>query len=548
MTPRSASPIAVLLLSLLALSLVPLTAIAQDADGPRCYRVPEVLPGYEWEYVDRDGTRRFEEVLSTEPFATARGDRNVTTVSFDEFNDGKRERWGHYLRIAWDSPSAGAWASYDQWVKQESGRLHIIESWSPALKIGLEGRLTCQGPPWMQETVHRIVNDDNPPTKHETEERWQARALGWEEVTVPAGTFDALHVRAVRENDLLTVDHWWSPEAKAWVKQTRGPNDAAPTTVWELKWYILDQRPVPHYRIDPAEPVAGDTVVLDGTSSFDPDGNITSYTWTINGETYEGPTVTLRDVEEGNLGVRLFVTDEVNRTATVGTSLYVPSEPGGSVTISGPLAAGSGEIVRLTAETAFDPLRIRWRDSSGVVGDGEVYSFRMNQTARLQIDAVHPSGRVYTAEHTVTRLNQSELAARSGPDSTGSTRGERQWPVGGSELVSFLEPLEGQVVTSPVDVRLWTSRPASLSVDGEEVWSGDGPEAETTLKIEPGRHTLTLTSSQGTHVINITVNDPGANTPAGGDPGAAGGDEIPAQGLAFLIGILGLTAALRRRR
>src|SRR3989338_8539058 len=51
------------------------------------------------------------------------------------------------------------------------------------------------------------------------------------------------------------------------------------------------------------------TVTLDGTSSFDPDGSISKYSWDIQGDMKEGATVPYTFTSEGSYAVKLTVAD-----------------------------------------------------------------------------------------------------------------------------------------------------------------------------------------------------------------------------------------------
>jgi chitinase len=70
------------------------------------------------------------------------------------------------------------------------------------------------------------------------------------------------------------------------------------------------QFPVASFTLSPTNPLIGETVTLDGSSSSDPDGNIVSYQWDFgDGNTGSGPTTTHVYSTIGNYTVTLTVTD-----------------------------------------------------------------------------------------------------------------------------------------------------------------------------------------------------------------------------------------------
>ncbi len=550
---RALAPVLVLVLLAGAWPATPASAQEDEA----CIGAPELHPDYEWEYIDQDGVHRFEEVIRTGPSVTRYGQWNVTTYEVTEIQDGQTLVTGRLYRFNDDGPHPMGLMQVDRRLHTEDDGQRVVDAWDPPLQIVHDGAQTCHLSRWTHETRHVHARGGDPPASAHRDEAWQAKTLGWENVTVTAGTFEAMHVRAVREQDLYTVDTWWSPEVRHAVKIERGPRSGPPTETLELAWYILDQRPTARFSVMPADPHAGDDLELDASPSYDPDGNITGYRWLITTpeDRFEttGPTATIPDVPAGTVRVQLYVTDDVNRTSRRTGTFYMP-EPGGTgIAVDGPLAAEPGQIVRLETLTPFDPWSVRWRIDDRIVGDGQVYSFRMAENVTLHVSALHPSGRTYTTNHTVQRLPPGTLdrTGDASPDgrSAGQARGAVDgWPVGGSSVLALLDPLEGQVVEPNLTAELWTSGPANLTVDGQPVWSGTGPQATVDLSLEPGRHTLLLTSEAGRHEVNVTVRGDTLGTPTGGDGGPAGQDPVGLPGApATLLALLGAAAVLASR-
>lgn len=555
---------ALLVLVLLAGALPLPTSQAQE--DRRCVTPPEVHESYEWAYEDQEGTERFEEIIDQQLTSSKFGHHNTTTVGFMEREAGQWTERGRFLRFANGTPWPLAKLSQDTWTPaSDGGETHRVEHWDPPRPLVLEGIQTCPGERWQLETYHSVYQT-NPGAQGGVNESWQVGAHPWETVEVPAGSFEALKVVAIRLNDCKRVTTYHSPEARAAVRvvETEGL-DQAPSSYsqcrqelpvkhdWELTWFTLDQRPNARFKLHPAHPEAGGSLILDGTPSWDPDGNLTSYRWVVDAaggtQEYHGANVTLTDLEEGTLRIRLFVTDEADRTTTLGTTIYVPTKGGSGIAVDGALAAYEGEYVGLHALPSFDPLRVRWRVADQVVGDGERFQFQMDDTVTFQVDAFHSSGRVYTTNHTVTLLEGTRGNATT-PGAQGSARqAPDQWPQGGSEVLALLAPLEGQVVEPRITARIWTSDPATLTVDGEEVWRGTGPSDEVDLELDPGRHTLVLSSDEATHTVNVTASDGSMIPGLEGDGSTTDPSPIPGPTWVLWIAVLAaLNWAGRRKR
>jgi PKD domain/NHL repeat len=87
---------------------------------------------------------------------------------------------------------------------------------------------------------------------------------------------------------------------------------------------------------------AGDTVTLDGSGSRDPDGNITSYSWTQT----DGPAVTLSDA---NVASPTFTAPSVSADTTLKFSLTVTDDKGAA-------ASSNPAVVSVTVKAAATPV------------------------------------------------------------------------------------------------------------------------------------------------------------------------------------------------
>lgn len=85
--------------------------------------------------------------------------------------------------------------------------------------------------------------------------------------------------------------------------------------------------PDPFFAYSPLNPSVGQLVTFDARGSYDPDGFITDYEWSIDGVTKFGEEVTATFDAAGDHTVTLTVTDDVGATATTQQTVTVKSAP-----------------------------------------------------------------------------------------------------------------------------------------------------------------------------------------------------------------------------
>jgi PGF-pre-PGF domain-containing protein/PGF-CTERM protein len=78
--------------------------------------------------------------------------------------------------------------------------------------------------------------------------------------------------------------------------------------------------------LNPTTAQIGEDVQLSGVDSAD-DGEIVSYEWTVNGQTFSGESVTVSLDEPGEYTVELIVTDDSGETDTVTQTLTIEQDP-----------------------------------------------------------------------------------------------------------------------------------------------------------------------------------------------------------------------------
>ncbi len=182
---------------------------ADEAAAPR----PAFKPGMSWTYQQRDEISGRDaggvhlEVLAVQP------DRVTVSVAAAG-EPALHEHWD--AAGNWQQVGTPAWA----WLARLGGASQQVE-FVPALALY---RFPLQaGKSWV-ETVRAV----DPGSGRKTDVRIFAKALAWEEVTVPAGKFRALKVRrsivpedagATRSQTTVTLIDWYAPRVDGPVKR-----------------------------------------------------------------------------------------------------------------------------------------------------------------------------------------------------------------------------------------------------------------------------------------------------------------------------------------
>jgi PKD repeat protein len=130
-----------------------------------------------------------------------------------------------------------------------------------------------------------------------------------------------------------------------------------------------DQSPTAEFTISPSQGNAPLTVTLDASNSVDPFGSISSYTWTINGQTFSGKTKEKTFNEPGEHIIVLTVKDNDGNEATAQKTVTVINQvPTASFTAS-PLSGKAPLTVKLDASASKDTdgtiANYKWTSSDG---------------------------------------------------------------------------------------------------------------------------------------------------------------------------------------
>ncbi len=183
---------------------------------------------------------------------------------------------------------------------------------------------------------------------------------------------------------------------------------------------VADPGPIPDGQPD-TEPYrcnTGQTITLDGSGSYDPDGQITKYEWDFNGDGTPdavGPTVSFTcPTTPGSVTIKLTVTDNAGATVTAQQTITVtqapppppPNQPPTANCGTVPAEVLVGQTVTLDGSGSSDPegraLTYQWAfvtkptDSQAVIADptAAVTSFKVDKegTYSVKLTVKDPEG------------------------------------------------------------------------------------------------------------------------------------------------------------
>jgi PKD repeat protein len=118
--------------------------------------------------------------------------------------------------------------------------------------------------------------------------------------------------------------------------------------------------PVAYFTYTPENPILGDIMVFDASTSYDPDGNIVSYTWDFADgtppQTVPGPVVTHNYTAVGTYNVTLTVADSEDLTDDFLDTIRILINPTANFTYS-PTQPIVNQTVTFNTSASFDPDR-----------------------------------------------------------------------------------------------------------------------------------------------------------------------------------------------
>ena len=240
-------------------------------------------------------------------------------------------------------------------------------------------------------------------------------------------------------------------------------------------------------------------VTFDGTGSFDPDGTIVAYNWTLNGNPFGNSANFSVTRPLGTFVVTLSVTDNLGATSSDTVTVVVEAPPDPTNT---PPTAVAGPDLNLSDPDGDGVASavVDGTGSSDAEGPIASYEWRINGalagTSAVQ-GLVFPVG-----------VNTLELTVRDSEDVT-STDTARVTAAANQQPTAVAGP-DQTVVDADGDGLAIVTVDASASSDTDgsvdfSAWS-EGPNVLATSE------TATLSLSVGTHTIELTVTDNGGQT------------------------------------
>ncbi len=181
--------------------------------------------------------------------------------------------------------------------------------------------------------------------------------------------------------------------------------------VFETSKAASNKPPKAFFTTSPRQGNAPFTASLNASSSFDPDGNITSYQWSSSdGQTANGKNSQLTFNNPGTYTITLTVTDDKGATTSTGKTIKVTKsknqDPKASFTMS-----SQGNTVSLNASSSFDPdgsiTAYQWSSSNGLAASGQnaQLTFPNLGTYAIILTVTDNKGATNSTEKTIT-LNQ----------------------------------------------------------------------------------------------------------------------------------------------
>jgi uncharacterized protein YhjY with autotransporter beta-barrel domain len=268
----------------------------------------------------------------------------------------------------------------------------------------------------------------------------------------------------------------------------------------------------------------GELVDFDGSASFDPDGEITCGSWTVNGVVQDIACTTTAQfaLNDGVNTVTLVVTDDGNPqaqsaptsvTITVGTTANQP-----------PVAAiaGGNRSVGDTDGTAGETVTFDGSASSDADGDVTSYQWMVNGLIVSSATGPTPALRLDDGVNTVALTVTDNDGDRSAPDAVtitveSSNAGPTVTIEGGNRSVPDGDDTPGELVAfrgSATDPNGVDTASFRWIVNDAPVAEANG-DADPTLALAQGNNTVTLTAADsqgaiGSDTVTVTIGEPNA--------------------------------------
>lgn len=263
----------------------------------------------------------------------------------------------------------------------------------------------------------------------------------------------------------------------------------------------MNMEPVLSYQIDPPGVVeVGAVLTIDMSDSYDPDGEIVTYSALISGNTYvEGPDPVIEYTfdSSGSFSVVLTVTDAEGAEMSAAISVRANRPPTDGMGMSATVVHAGEEILfnYKGSDPDGDEITVLWRFGDGAAKSGAVVShiYRYKGIYTVTMIARDSAGLEITMENTVQVINSDPVAVIDKETISVNSKA----PTFSGPLKVTLQVHEGDLVS----ISGFLSTDEDTSDEMNFTWDmGDGSVYDT-VDIE---HVF---RDSGIHRVNLTVDD-----------------------------------------
>ena len=152
-----------------------------------------------------------------------------------------------------------------------------------------------------------------------------------------------------------------------------------------------NEQPIASFVSSPANPAVGQNVYFDASGSFDPDGSIVSYQWSLgDGSTASGVSINHQYLTSGVYTVQLVVTDNNGKTDSTEKSITVANNQNPTASfVYSPTSPITAENVYFNASGSSDPdgtiVKFQWDMGDGATGSGEKITHRYSKSGTYTV-------------------------------------------------------------------------------------------------------------------------------------------------------------------
>jgi len=214
----------------------------------------------------------------------------------------------------------------------------------------------------------------------------------------------------------VVVDHAYADDGTYTVTLRVTDNDGATATATATKM-VLNRPPVALFTESATVVYTGEVIAFNASSSYDPDGSIVNYFWSLgDGTNATGVTVTHAYADNGTYVVTLIVTDNEGATATATATKTILNRPPMASFAESATTVYTGEIIYFNASTSYDPdgsvVNFFWNFGDGTNATGVTVSHAYSDDGvyNVTLTVTDNDGATALASAVKTILNRAPVA------------------------------------------------------------------------------------------------------------------------------------------